>query len=435
MSILYVDCFSGIAGDMFLAALLDAGVPVEVLNEAFKSLPLDKKIELSSHHVRKGALDANLLHISINGEIQSETHAHTHGFDHRHDDGHHDHEHEHDHQHEHEHEQNHEHEHEHERHHHGHTRNLRDIFHLIEHTKMSERAAGMARNIFTKLAEAEAKVHGETKETIHFHEVGSIDSIIDILGACIGLDYLGVEQVYASALPFSTGHIHSDHGLIPVPAPATLALIEAAHMPLRPAPDAGELITPTGAAILATLATFQRPPMRINKVGIGAGNKNFDWPNILRVMLGEMEEKPTQPLIQISCNIDDMNPELYAPIMEHLFAAGAADVFLMAIQMKKNRPGTLLRVIAPMWLEQTLAEILLKESSTFGVRVEQIYRYEAQRKFKTISTPYGEIQIKQKWVNGELIGEYPEFEGLKSLSEQSQIPVEQLYREVLSLLK
>ena len=437
MSILYVDCFSGIAGDMFLAALLDAGLPAEVLNQAFMTLPIEEKIELSSHHVRKGALDANLLHIKINGEMQSETHAHAHGFDHHHLD-HHNHDHHHfDHHHEnhHPHDHTHDHEHEHDHEHTHHHRNLADIFHIIDHTEMNERAAQMAKEIFTKLAEAEAKVHGETLETVHFHEVGSIDSIIDILGACIGIDYLDVDQVYASALPFSTGHVHSDHGLIPVPAPATMALMEAANMPLRPAPDSGEMITPTGAAILAALATFQRPQMRIKKVGIGAGNKNFEWPNILRVIVGETEEKPTQPLLQISCNIDDMNPELYAPIMEHLFAAGAADVFLMAIQMKKNRPGTLLRVIAPTWLEQSMAEILLKESSTFGVRVEQIYRYEAQRSFRNLETSYGDVQVKQKWVNGELIGEYPEFETLKKLAEEHQIPIEKLYRDVIAQIK
>jgi uncharacterized protein (TIGR00299 family) protein len=445
MSVLYCDCFSGIAGDMFLAALIDAGLPLDLLNSHFEKLPITEKIHLSTRRVRKGALDANQLVIQI-GEAMDDhaqshqaaahSHAHTEGHAHTHDHGH---EHNHDHSHEpHDHSHSHaeiEHAHVHsaqpsETHSHHH-RGLSDILNIIEHAALTPKAAETARLIFTRLAEVEAKVHGETIESVHFHEVGALDSIIDILGVSIGLDYFQVEQVYSSALPFSSGTVKTDHGLMPVPAPATLGLIESAQMPLRPAPEAGELITPTGAAILAVLATFQRPAMRVKKVGVGAGTKEFEWPNIMRVMIGDQELAATQPMIQVSSNIDDMNPEFFAPVMTHLFEAGAVDVFLTPIQMKKNRPATMLTAIAPVWLEKQLCELILQETTSFGVRVETIHRYEAQRDFVTLDTALGPIRIKQKWVNGEFMGNFPEFEDCKQLAEVHHLTLMQVYQQAL----
>ena len=462
MSILYVDCFSGIAGDMFLAALMDAGLPAEVLNQYFENLPIPEKITLSSRRIRKGALDANQLVIQISDGEQTQTnelgqlsiqtaapnHKHTHEqsshnhaedtHDHKHN--HSDHTHDHDHNHsDHAHQHTHDHsEHTHEHAEHGHVhdqphshhhRGLADILTIIEESNLPPRAAQIASQIFTRLAEVEAKVHGETIESVHFHEVGALDSIIDILGASIGLDYFNIKQVYASALPFSTGTVKTDHGLMPVPAPATLGLIESARMPLRPAPDAGELITPTGAAILAVLAAFQRPAMRVSRVGVGAGNKDFEWPNILRVMIGDEELSPSQLMVQISCNIDDMNPEFFAPVMEHLFASGAVDVYFTPIQMKKNRPATMISVIAAQELEKSVSEILLRETTSFGVRVQGIYRYEAERAFTTLEMDLGSVKLKQKWVNGEFLGSFPEFEDCKLLAAQHGLPVMQVYQK------
>jgi pyridinium-3,5-bisthiocarboxylic acid mononucleotide nickel chelatase len=427
MNNLYCDCFSGISGDMFLAALLDAGLPMNLLNSHFERLPIDEKIRLSSRRVRKGALDANQLVIEgfaqTVAHVHSDDHPHTHEHVHDHEHEHHGHTHEHDHAEVHSHEAAHAH------------RNLNDILTLIENTHLPVNAAQFATRIFSRLAIAEAKVHGEPVEKVYFHEVGALDSIVDILGVSIGLDYFNVQQVYSSALPFSSGMVNTQHGSMPVPVPATLALIESAHIPLRPAPDAGELNTPTGVAILAELAVFQRPAMRVTSVGVGAGNKDFPWPNIFRIMIGESDSQPTQPMIQISCNIDDMNPELYGLVMDHLFTAGAVDVFLTPIQMKKNRPGTMIGVIAPQWLEKQLAELLLHETSSFGVRVESIYRYEAQREVKTIETGFGPIKVKEKWVNGVLTGTYPEFEDCKAVAEKHHLPLEKIYRQVLALLE
>lgn len=450
MSILYVDCFSGIAGDMLLAALLDAGLPVEVLNQQFEKLPLSEKITLSTKRVRKGALDANQLVIQILDQAvevgqtsnDDNSHAHDHTHEHEHNQSEHahthDHEHpEHAHTHDHEHaahSHDHDHEHteqpnEHVQPHEHHHRGLADILAIIEKSELPPKAAQIASQIFTRLAEVEAKVHGETIETVHFHEVGALDSIIDILGVSIGLDYFKIDKVYASALPFSTGTVKTDHGLMPVPAPATLGLIESAHMPLRPAPDAGEMITPTGAAILAVLATFQRPAMRVTKVGVGAGTKDFGWPNILRVIIGDEDLDPSQPMVQISCNIDDMNPEFFAPVMEHLFTEGALDVYLTPIQMKKNRPATMISVIAPQALEKNLSEIILRETTSFGVRVQPIHRYEAERTLITLNMDLGTVRLKQKWFNGEYLGSYPEFEDCKRLASQHGLSVMQVYQK------
>ena len=267
MSILYCDCFSGVSGDMFLGALLDAGLPIEYLSNQLRLLDLHDFYGVTIEKVHKGALIATLIKLDIHGHI----------------DDHHDED------------------------HHSHHRHLSDIRNLIEASGLSERVKQTSLQIFQKLAEAEAKVHGSTIDDVHFHEVGAVDSILDIVGAAIGLEFFEVEAIYASPLPLGTGQVFTQHGVLPLPAPATMELIRLAQAPVIASSATVELVTPTGAAILAALAQFHQPDMNITHIGIGAGKRDLDWPNILRVMIGNpIKESGTH--LEIETNIDDMNP-------------------------------------------------------------------------------------------------------------------------------
>ena len=247
-----------------------------------------------------------------------------------------------------------------------HHRHLSDILDILSASHLSEYVKQTTARIFNLLAEAEARVHGETVEQIHFHEVGALDSIVDVIGAVIGLEALGIERLYASPLPYGSGTVNSDHGTLPLPAPATLEVLRLAHAPLTPSPAQVELVTPTGAAILAALATFERPNLTITGLGIGAGKRDLPWPNVMRLIVGETPSSGNSEMIQIETNIDDMNPQVFGHVMERLFAAGALDVYLTPIYMKKNRPATLLGVIAKRQDEAALAELILRETTTLG---------------------------------------------------------------------
>lgn len=378
MKIAYVDCFSGISGDMFLAALLDAGLPLEVLQDAIKKLDLPEKVELHLTETHKGALRAANLDVIV---------PHNH-----------------------------------------HHRHLSDILDILSRSRLSEQVKQTAGRVFILLAEAEARVHGEPIEQVHFHEVGALDSIVDITGAAIGLETLGIERLYASPLPYGSGMINSEHGQLPLPAPATLEVLQLAHAPLTPSPADVELVTPTGAAILGTLATFERPTLTITGTGIGAGKRDLAWPNVMRLIVGETPANGTSDMVQLETNIDDMNPQFYGYLMEKLFAAGARDVFLTPIQMKKNRPGTLLGVIAERRDESALAELILRESTTLGLRVQPVNRYEAQREFKQIQTPYGNLTIKQKLLNGKIIQSVPEYDECVRLAQENGVSLKEIYK-------
>jgi len=257
MKIAYCDCFSGISGDMFLGALIDAGLPFELFKQEIAKLNLPEEIQLSAEQVMKGSMRA------IQFEVQIAVHAHdTHP-------GHHDHQH---------------------HHHHHHHRTMHDISELIQTSALSDRVKDTSLSIFNCLAEAEARVHGVPRDEVHFHEVGAVDSIIDIVGAAVGLEYFGIEAVYTSALPIGEGSINTQHGLLPVPAPATLELLKMSNASLRPTNTNAEQVTPTGAAILAALAKYRMPHMTLQQIGIGAGKRELAWPNIFRVLIGESIE-------------------------------------------------------------------------------------------------------------------------------------------------
>ena len=372
MKIAYVDCFSGISGDMFLAALLDAGLPLETLRAELDKLGLPEVFSLEVSETRKGSLRACLLHVDV-------PHLHSEGHQAEHD------------------------------HDHAHQRSWKEIRTLIQASRLSETVQQTSLAIFSRLAVAEGRVHGVPAEEVHFHEVGAVDSIVDIVGAAVGLHALDIQRLYASALPMGSGSVQSQHGLLPLPAPATLELLTEAHAPTVPSTAQTELVTPTGAAILAALATFEQPAMTVSGRGVGAGQRDLPWPNILRLMIGESEDEGSRH-VALETNIDDMNPQLFAPVMERLFAAGALDVYLTPIYMKKNRPGTLLGVIARQLDEPALAHLLLAETTTLGVRVHAVTRYEAGRETCTVDTEYGPLKVKLKLLDGKVLQASPEYE-------------------------
>jgi uncharacterized protein (TIGR00299 family) protein len=385
MKIAYADCFSGISGDMFLASLLDAGLPLEVLQAGIEKLNLPEKVELRLTETHKGALRAADLEV-----IVPDSHNHRH---------------------------------------------LSDILDILTNSHLSDQVKQSATKVFTLLAEAEARVHGEPVETIHFHEVGALDSIVDVTGAAIGLEALGIECLYASPLPYGAGMIDSSHGQLPLPAPATLEVLRLAHAPLTPSPAQAELVTPTGAAILSALATFERPALTITALGVGAGKRDLPWPNVMRLIVGELPKSEPSEMVQIETNIDDMNPQFYGYVMEKLFAAGAKDVYLTPIQMKKNRPGTLLGIIANRQDEAALTEVILRETTTMGLRVLPISRHETQREFKKIHTAYGDMTVKLKILNGKVVQSVPEYEECVRLANEHGVSLSDIYQATHQAMK
>ena len=380
MKIAYADCFSGISGDMFLAALLDAGLPLDILQDGIEKLNLHEKVELRLSETHKGALRASMLEVIV-------PHSHQH-------------------------------------------RHLSDILDILSASQLSDNVRQTTARIFNLLAEAEARVHGESVEQIHFHEVGALDSIVDVTGAAIGMEALGIERLYASSLPYGSGTVNSDHGILPLPAPATLEVLRLAHAPLTPSPSQVELVTPTGAAILAALAIFERPNLTITGLGVGAGKRDLPWPNIMRLIIGETPSGGNSEMIQIETNIDDMNPQVFGYVMEKLFAAGALDVYMTPIYMKKNRPATLLGVIARRQDEAALAELILRETTTLGMRVHPIYRYEANRDFRLLHTPFGDLNVKQKIINGQVVQSMPEYDECVRLANEHGVSLADIYAAV-----
>ena len=384
MKIVYVDCFSGISGDMFLSALIDAGLPVDYLSGQLQLLNLPEPVSLSVEKVHKGPIAASQIKIEIDPSY------------------------------------------------HSHARNLDAIRAIIVAAPFSDKVKETSLAVFQRLAESEAQVHGTTLETVHFHEVGAVDSIIDTVGAALGLEFFGIEQVYASALPMGSGQVQSQHGILPLPAPATLNLLQRARARVVPSAAKVELVTPTGAALLATLATFEQPAMTLTGLGIGAGRMDLPWPNILRLVLGEVENQAPARMVQIETNIDDMNPQLYGQVMNHLLAAGALDVYFTPIQMKKNRPATMLSVIARQADEAALARLILEETTTMGMRVIPIYRFEAGRRMETVLTEYGEVPLKLKVMDGKVIQAAPEYEVCLRLANEHNVPLIQVYTAALA---
>jgi uncharacterized protein (TIGR00299 family) protein len=382
LKILYLDCFAGISGDMTVGALLDLGVPLDLLKRELARLP----VSLSSYSLhlentsRKGILAAKFgVHVEE----------------------------------------------------HQPPRHYADIAGMIEQSTLSEGVKEKAQRIFFRLAEAEAKVHGVEIGHVHFHEVGGIDSIVDVIGTAICLDYLEIEEIHVSTLPLGGGFVETAHGKLPVPAPATVELLRG--IPVHGELGEGERVTPTGAAIVAALGnSFGRvPSMTLNAVGSGAGDKDFpDVPNVLRAMLGDKVSDSLQrdELYVAETNIDDMNPEIVGFLMERLFAAGALDVTFSPLQMKKNRPGVKVTVLCSPENLETLGRLVLAESTAIGVRYYPVKRLKMERAAEEMETSLGRVAVKVVRDGGVTVRVVPEFEECRRIALEKGLPLLDVYK-------
>jgi len=426
--IAYLDCHSGVSGDMLLGALLDAGLDADRLRAVLSTLPLaSDSYTLTAAPVRRGALGATQARV----ELAQREHAHRH---------------------------------------------LGDVLDIIVRSGAPEAVKESASAVFRRLAAAEAHVHRVTVEEVHFHEVGAVDAIVDIVGVCAGLHLLGVDELYCSPLPLGRGHVETEHGLLPLPAPAVLEILAGADAPTVPHAAELELVTPTGAALVAELARFAQPAMRLERVGYGAGTRAEPAPNVLRLWLGrphpptpspsrgEGEEGSSLPhhdvrvlppspahgrgaggegpggeesgsietLVVLEANIDDMPAELFGYAVERLFAVGALDAWCCPLLMKKGRPATLLSALCRLDDRAAMLDVLLRETSTFGVRGYEVTRYAAARETREVETPYGAVRVKLKVLDGVVAGLAPEYEDCRRVAAERSVALPRVYAAALA---
>ncbi|WP_035213873.1 nickel pincer cofactor biosynthesis protein LarC [Desulfitobacterium hafniense] len=386
MKAAYLDCFSGVSGDMLLGALVDAGLDFNLLQRDLAGLDLDE-YELYEQKVLKQGIRGTQIHVhSLEGHV------------HRH---------------------------------------LSDIQAIIGRSALPPQVKEKSLEIFTRLGKAEAKIHGTDIEQIHFHEVGAVDAIVDIVGAVIGFWRLGIEKMFASPIHVGKGFVKAAHGLLPVPAPATLELLTG--VPIYAQDVEGELATPTGAAIVTAycreFGAF--PKIRVERVGYGAGVKDLTIPNLLRLTVGELadEDKGQEGIregeaLTLEVNIDDMNPECYDYLFEKLFQAGAMDVYIQTIQMKKNRPAVLLTVQTPYNKLEEMRRILFQETTTIGLRVYPIKKYMLPYELLTVETNYGSAKVKVAFMEGRACTVSPEYEDCRRLARLTGEPLKQIYEEI-----
>jgi hypothetical protein len=306
-------------------------------------------------------------------------------------------------------------------------RTLPAIEAILSQSDLPERVRANSLAVFRRLALAEAAVHGTTVDHIHFHEIGAIDSLVDIVGFACALERLGIEAIYSSALPLGGGTVETEHGLLPVPAPAAMALIAQKGAPTVPGPGEGELVTPTGAALLTEFARFEQPAMAPNSVGYGFGSKERAWANCLRVWLGEAGASSAPPdsdeVVEMACNLDDATGQALGHAMERLLAEGALDVWFTPIQMKKNRPATMLSLLARPEDSERLASLLLRETPTLGVRQRLLARTKAGREARTANTPWGPVRVKVKLLQGQIVAASPEYDDCVRLAASAGVPL------------
>ncbi|MCD7929518.1 MAG: nickel pincer cofactor biosynthesis protein LarC [Clostridiales bacterium] len=427
---LYLDCSTGISGDMTVAALLDLGADVAVLYQALNSLPLTG-YQLRISRVNKSGLAACDFAVLLDDGDN-----HDHDMEYLYGHGEHTHEHPHDPAADHgvvahPHETPHLHDHgEHHHHHHAH-RNLPDILHIIRHGDLTPRARELAERIFTILAQAEAKAHGVPVEEVHFHEVGAVDSIVDIVAAAACFDNLDIERVILPRLNEGRGSIRCQHGVIPVPVPATLAIVQAYNLPLHIGDTEGELVTPTGAAIAAAVVTDFRLPdrFRVEQVGIGAGKRAYERPSLLRAML-ITEDVRQETVWKLETNVDDCTGEALGHVMERLQAAGAREVHFFPVYMKKNRPAYQLDVLCDEGDIPAMENILFTETTTIGVRRMKMERTALPRENRTVTTPLGEAQVKVCTLPDGALRAYPEYDSVAALCRQTGRAYPEVYQMV-----
>lgn len=387
MALAYFDCFSGISGDMTLGALVDAGVSIDVLRAELARLDL-AGYGLKAEKVKRGGIAATKVHVVIDHKDQK-------------------------------------------------SRHLSDIIGIIERSSLSPGIKQKSSSIFKRLADAEAKVHATAPEKIHFHEVGAVDAIVDIVGSVIGLELLGITNVQISRINLGSGTVQTAHGLLPVPAPATAELLTG--IPAYQSTTQFELTTPTGAAIISTLgsAVGTLPLMKINRVAYGAGDQEFPGqPNVLRVLIGEaaaaFEEDAS---IVIETNIDDMNPQIYDYLIEKLMQQGAQDAYLTPIIMKKGRPAVLLSVLADRSKSDIMLDAIFRETTSIGVRIQEVRRRKLAREIREVETIYGKIRVKVSKRGDEMLSATPEYEDCRRIAEEKQVPLKTVMEEAKALLR
>ena len=439
MRILFLDCFSGISGDMTVGALCDLGVKPSTFEWELSKLDIgnfhmhfERKQRKNIEGVKFG-IHAGSTHTHDQDEDPDEhgqIHAHAHEHEHEHEHAHAEHDHGHHHDHDHDHDHGHDHE-------HSHGRSYVEIRSLLETSDLSAFVKKHALSIFRRVAEAEAKIHGATVESIGFHEVGALDSIADIVLACVGIEELGVEEIHVGKLADGRGWVDCAHGRFPIPAPATLEILRG--FPVAQIDEPYEFITPTGAAIAAEFGQGfgTMPAMTIEKIGYGLGNRQLESrPNVLRAVLGERVGEvaaaesgfATDTVTQIETNIDDLSPEIIGATIDRLLADGALDAFFTPAQMKKNRPGVLLTVLCEPAKVAALSALIFRETSSFGLRLSEKRRLKLERRFETVQTAHGEIQVKLGFdAAGTLLQVAPEFESCRAAAERTARPLREVY--------
>lgn len=416
----YLECTSGISGDMTVASLLDLGADVEVLKKALKSLPV-QGFEIEIGRVKKAGLDVCDFNVKLDKAHENHDHdmEYLHGHEHPHEHSHgHPHEHPNKHSHEEEaHEYLHEHSHEH--------RGLPEILEIIDKAEITFRARNIAIRIFRILAEAEAKAHGVALEQVHFHEVGAVDSIVDIVAAAVCLDNLDITELIVPFVCEGSGTVRCQHGILPVPVPAVANIMEAYKLPVRLTDVEGELVTPTGAAILAAAGTFQKLPEQfvIRKVGIGAGKRSYERPSFLRAMLIEKSIQEEDFIYKLETNVDDCTGEALSYVMKRLLEAGARDVYFTPIYMKKNRPAYELSVICDEHNRESLEQIIFEETTTIGIRRMKLERTVLSRECAKVVLKEGEIKAKKCTLPDGRVRYYPEYESVLALAQKRKIPL------------
>lgn len=450
MKILYYDCFAGISGDMNLAAMIDLGVSADYLKDELAKLGLEDEFCLECQPQKRSGIQGMQVHVRLGcgHGVHGDAHQHANEHGHKHKSGH-DHHHDHDHHHEHDHDQHHDHKHGSG----GHLphRNLADIKAIIMQSGLAEPVKQTSLRIFKRIAEAEAKVHGKPLEEVHFHEVGATDSIVDIVGAAICYHALGVDAVWASPLELGSGFVRCAHGMMPVPAPATAEILHG--LPTSRGGVEHEATTPTGAAIVATLASSitAAPVMTTLKTGYGIGHRqsqhpNVERPNMLRVELAEVENfqaglktqgapadashAATCGACLLQCNIDDMSGELLAETMDILIEQGAGDVYFAPVVMKKSRPGVVISVVCGESERARFTELLFRHTTTLGVKVFLHEKAMLEQSFARVTTPLGTVRLKQALLHGKVLRSKPEFEDCKALARRHGMPLAEVYAAI-----
>ncbi len=389
MKIAYFDCFSGISGDMILGTLADLMGGISIVEEELKKIGL-KDYSLSCRKVKRGVIEATKVDVEVSEKNPA-------------------------------------------------SRNLKDIIGIIETSGLLKKVKDDSIKIFRRLAEAEAKVHGADIESVHFHEVGAIDSIVDIVGSVIGLHHLNISKIVSSSINTGSGFVKCEHGTLPVPAPAVVELLKG--FPCFSSGIERELTTPTGAAIITSLADEfgPLPPLKVDRAGYGAGNAELkETPNLLRIIIGESDARESfgsdQDIYVLETNIDDMNPEFYELVMEKLFKAGAVDVFLTPIIMKKNRPATKLSLLTHKKDIDLMAKEILANTTSFGIRFYPVQRITLEREFQEIETIYGNVKVKIGKNGEEIYHISPEYDTCKEISKKLGIPIKKVYEEIQSVI-